>query len=398
VFFQRLVFGLMNPLRRLCVLLLALLPALAGSLPALAASENADPVKTKKELQQVKNRIEQLQKVIKTTQTQRSAAENDLKKVEQEIGATQRKLRDVQTQQSEAQTELDQLRAKQAELNAARERQRNAMRADITAAYRSGRQEYLKLVLNQESPELVSRLMKYYDYFRSARLERMSAFNQTLAEIASNESRIHTRMAELETLKADLVAEQERLQKAQERRKSLLATLDSSLQNRTAQVGQLKANQSNLEKVLRAVQESMADLPTNLGNSPFASLQGKLKWPTQGRMIHRFGAYREQGALRWNGVLIGAPSGSAVRAVHHGRVVFADWMRGFGNLIIVDHGRGYMSLYGHNESLLKSPGDWVRGGETIATSGSSGGQSQPGLYFEIRYKGSPVNPARWCRS
>jgi septal ring factor EnvC (AmiA/AmiB activator) len=162
-------------------------------------------------------------------------------------------------------------------------------------------------------------------------------------------------------------------------------------------VDQLKANQSALEKVLRAVQESMADLPANLGNSPFASLQGKLKWPAQGRMVHHFGAYREQGALRWNGVLIAAPPGSPVRAVHHGRVVFADWMRGFGNLIIVDHGGGYMSLYGHNESLLKGPGDWVRGGETLATSGNSGGQSQAGLYFEIRHKGTPVNPARWCR-
>lgn len=386
----------MSPLHRLCVLLVALLPVLVTSLPAHARSDT-DPATTKRELEQVKKRIDKLQQAIKSTRSERSAAENELKKVEQEIGSTRGKLREVQAQQNEAQAQLAKLEAQQKELHAAMERQRSAMRGDIVAAYRSGRQEYLKLVLNQEEPERLSRLMKYYDYFRGARLQRLNAFNQTLSDIASNEIQIQDRMAELDTLKTDLEAEQEQLQEAQGRRKSLLAKLDSSLQNRTAQVGQLKANQSELEKVLRAVQESLADLPANLGQKPFASLAGKLKWPTSGRMLYRFGAYREQGALRWNGVLIGAPPGSAVRAVHNGRVVFSDWMRGFGNLIIIDHGGGYMSLYGHNETFLRGPGDWVRGGETIATSGSSGGQNQAGLYFEIRHKGSPVNPARWCR-
>lgn len=383
----------MNPLLRLCVLVCALL--LAG-VPALARSD-ADPATTKRELDQVKKRIDQLQKTINSTRSQRSSAENALKKVEQNIGNTRRKLRDVQSQQNQAQAQLAKLEAEQKALRAAIERQREAMRADIVAAYRSGRQEYLKLVLNQEEPERLSRLMKYYDYFRAARLQRLNTFNQTLADIASNESQIAERMTELDSLRSDLEAEQARLQQSQKERKSLLAKLDSSLKGHTAQVGQLKANQSELEKVLRAVQQSLADLPHHLGNQPFASLKGKLKWPSRGRLLHRYGSQREQGALRWNGVLLGSPAGSAVHAVHHGRVVFADWMRGFGNLIIVDHGGGYMSLYGHNDSLLKSPGDWVRGGETIATSGNSGGQTQAGLYFEIRHKGNPVNPAIWCR-
>lgn len=387
----------MTRLRRLTVVLFALQLGMFCSVHAWAKSDAADPVTTKKEIQQVKKRIDQLQQLIKTTQTQRSAAENDLKQAEQDISVTKRKLRDVHAQQNEATTKLAQLETAQAKLKSAKDRQRSAMKADITAAYRSGRQEYLKLVLNQEDPEKVSRLMKYYDYFRAARLDRISAFNQTLSDIASNEEQINARMLELESLKGDLVEEEARLQKAQDRRKSLLAKLDASLKNNSTKVDQLKANQSNLEKVLHTVQESLADLPTSLGSTPFAKLQGKLKWPTQGRLAHRFGAYRENGALRWNGVLIGANPGSAVRAVHHGRVVFADWMRGFGNLIIIDHGGGYMTLYGHNEALLKSPGDWVRGGDTIATSGNSGGQNQAGLYFEIRKNGSPVNPARFCR-
>lgn len=385
----------MTRLRHLPVLLILL--TLTGNPPAWAAGNNADPATTKKELRQVKQRIEQLQQKIKSTQAQRSSAENELRKTEQEIGATKRKLRDVQTQQRDAETRLVQLEQAQRELIAAKERQRDAMRANISAAYRSGRQEYLKLLLNQEHPDQLSRLMKYYDYFRAARLERIAAFNQTLEDIARNEEEIAARVQELDGLKQTLLAEEERLQQAQQKRKSLLASLDTSLKSSNQQVGQLKANQSELEKVLKAVQESLNDLPSSLGKTPFAQLRGKLKWPTQGRMLHRFGAWREQGALRWNGVLIGADSGSTVRAVHHGRVVFADWMRGFGNLIIVDHGGGYMSLYGHNESLLKSPGDWVRNGDAIALSGNSGGQNRPGLYFEIRYKGKPVNPAQWCK-
>lgn len=383
----------MNSLPSLCLLLLALLAS-----PLVQAGGESDPATTKRELEQVKKRIDQLQKAIATTRSQRSAAENALKKAEQDIGNIRRKLRDVQSQQSQAQAQLAQLENERTALRAAVERQRDAMRADVVAAYRSGRQEYLKLLLNQEDPARLSRTLKYYEYFRTARLQRLDAFSQTLADLAHTESEIEARVAELARLRTDLEAEQARLQQAQEQRKSVLAQLDSALKDRTAQVNQLKANQAELEKVLRAVQESLADLPHHLGSAPFASLKGKLKWPTQGRVLHSFGSQREQGALRWNGVLLGAPAGSAVHAVHHGRVVFADWMRGFGNLIIVDHGGGYMSLYGHNDSLLKSPGDWVRGGEAIATSGNSGGQSQAGLYFEIRHKGAPVNPALWCRN
>lgn len=378
------------------LLVLVLLTIWVGSGPLLADT-TADPVKTQRELEQVKKRIQGLQKNIQSTQTQRSSEEKALQKNEQAISAIQRKLRDVQEQQDKGRAEVAQLEDQQASLAKAKERQRAAMRADVITAWRSGRQEYLKLLLNQQDPLQVSRQIKYYDYFRAARLERMTAFNQLLAEMADNETRLQQQLEHLKTLATELASEQEQLQAAKAERKTLLARLDASLKQDSAQVNRLKANQGALEKVLKALQDALSDLPTNLGKQPFAGLRGKLKWPSKGQMLHRFGTAREQGTLRWNGVLIGVPPNSAVRAVHHGRVVFSDWMRGFGNLIIIDHGGGYMSLYGHNESLLKGPGDWVRGGDTIATSGSSGGQNQPGLYFEIRHKGEPVDPARWCR-
>ncbi|HCB40252.1 MAG TPA: ATPase, partial [Gammaproteobacteria bacterium] len=341
--------------------------------------------------------IQDLQKDIKRTQSRRSATEQALQKAEQAISDTRRKLREVNRSMTQSEAKLAELRRAQQDLNRAKEAQRAALKQDINAAYRAGRQEYVKLLLNQEQPDKMARLMKYYDYYHQARMARIQAFNQTLRDIKDNEISINEEVAELSTLKQALANEQQQLQAAKERRKQALAKLDSSLKNDASRVTSLKASQAELEEILHQVQATLSDLPSNVGKQPFAQLKGKLAWPSQGRVIKRFGNRRDSGALRWNGVLIRTAEGSTVKAVHHGRVVFSDWMRGFGMLTIVDHGDGYLSLYGHNETLLKSPGDWVDGGEVIAYSGRSGGQEQASLYFEIRKNGKPENPSRWCR-
>ncbi|HAG92908.1 MAG: hypothetical protein CMK83_25385 [Pseudomonadales bacterium] len=364
---------------------------------AFPVSASVDPVATKKELQQIQNRIQDLQKDIKRTQSRRSATEQALQKAEQAISDTRRKLREVNRSMTQSEAKLAELRRAQQDLNRAKEAQRAALKQDINAAYRAGRQEYVKLLLNQEQPDKMARLMKYYDYYHQARMARIQAFNQTLRDIKDNEISINEEVAELSTLKQALANEQQQLQAAKERRKQALAKLDSSLKNDASRVTSLKASQAELEEILHQVQATLSDLPSNVGKQPFAQLKGKLAWPSQGRVIKRFGNRRDSGALRWNGVLIRTAEGSTVKAVHHGRVVFSDWMRGFGMLTIVDHGDGYLSLYGHNETLLKSPGDWVDGGEVIAYSGRSGGQEQASLYFEIRKNGKPENPSRWCR-
>ncbi|RLT89237.1 MULTISPECIES: murein hydrolase activator EnvC family protein [unclassified Ketobacter] len=364
---------------------------------AFPVSASVDPVATKKELQQIQNRIQDLQKDIKRTQSRRSATEQALQKAEQAISDTRRKLREVNRSMTQSEAKLAELRRAQQDLNRAKEAQRAALKQDINAAYRAGRQEYVKLLLNQEQPDKMARLMKYYDYYHQARMARIQAFNQTLRDIKDNEISINEEVAELSTLKQALANEQQQLQAAKEQRKQALAKLDSSLKNDASRVTSLKASQAELEEILHQVQATLSDLPSNVGKQPFAQLKGKLAWPSQGRVIKRFGNRRDSGALRWNGVLIRTAEGSTVKAVHHGRVVFSDWMRGFGMLTIVDHGDGYLSLYGHNETLLKSPGDWVDGGEVIAYSGRSGGQEQASLYFEIRKNGKPENPSRWCR-
>ena len=376
--------------------LLVLVLTLFGTGSVLASSQ-VDPVKTKKELQQIKSRISQLQDKIKSTLTQRDAAEKQLEQTEEDISNIRRKMRDAQAAQDQARKKLAELRQTQQQLNQAKARQKAALAADVNAAFRAGREEYIKLLLNQEDPEKLSRQLKYYQYFRDARIQRIDAFNNTLNAIADNEIQINGRVAELDTLKTQLSQEQDRLTNAQQRRQTLLAGLNSALKDSNSRVNQLKSNQADLEKVLQAVQESLSDLPRNLGSHPFGSLKGKLRWPSPGRISHHFGSMRDNGVMRWNGVLIDSPNGSPIRSIQNGRVVFAGWMRGFGNLIIVDHGGGYLSLYGHAESLLKSPGDWIRAGDTIALTGDSGGLNPPGLYFEIRHNGKPVNPARWCR-
>ncbi len=379
-----------------CLLLASLL--LAGTpLFASESGKQPDPVATQKELKQVQEKLKRVQQTIKATQGKRSTAEKELKKAEQAIAASKNRLREVTTQQEEAQAEVTRLQAEQQRLEEDKARQQAAIKANIVTAYRSGRQEYIKMLLNQEDPQQLSRHLKFYDYFHAARRQKIDAFNQTLADLARNQEQMAVRIAELDSLRAELDQQQQKLQQAQEQRKALLAKLDAELKSSAGQVKQLQANQSNLEKVLKAVRDSLADLPKHTGSGPFGKLQGKLRWPSQGRMLRSFGSAREEGALRWNGVLIGVPEGSPVQAVAYGRVVFADWMRGFGNLIIIDHGAGYMSLYGQNESLTKTPGDWVNAGDLIARSGSTGGQNQAGLYFEIRHRGKPVNPALWCK-
>jgi len=186
--------------------------------------------------------------------------------------------------------------------------------------------------------------------------------------------------------------------KAQGHRKLVLTKLNKALQSKGAQLKHFKSSENDLQILLDAVQETLADLPANINSTPFALRRGKLTWPTKGRIKRRFGTRRSQGKLRWNGVLIKAKPGSAITAVHRGRVVYSDWLRGFGLLTILDHGDGYLSLYGRNEILNKEPGDWVEKGEIVAYNGNNTDKASAGLYFELRHQGKPINPAKWCKS
>jgi len=240
-------------------------------------------------------------------------------------------------------------------------------------------------------------MLAYFGYFSRARLAQIDDIRGTLLELENLQQSIEEKTRTLMTLQARQTAESEQLQKKKHARKDILARLTEELKNQGGELKRLKSDEHQLQELVYSLQELLSDIPADVSSDkPFKQLKGKLRWPTRGRLNQRFGAQRGNTGLTWQGVMIAAPEGGSVRAVSQGRVAFADWMRGFGLLLIIDHGDGYMSLYGHNQALYKEVGEWVDSGEVVATLGTSGGQSESALYFELRHKGRPINPLGWC--
>ena len=363
--------------------------------PSVFSDDRADMEKLQKD-------ITDLQKELKKVQGARTSVQQDLQKTETEMGDLQKKVEKIQQEINDQNKQIDNLHKQRDDLNKAREKQQKQASEQVRSAYELGQQPQFKVFLNQESPERISRMMKYHSYFMAAHALKMKTFLDTITQINDLEPQIAQKTEVLNQVKAQLDKEQQELAGAQTQRKQALAKINSTISNKDKELQDLQEDrrqlQSLLQKVARAT-TSLAATPSyvplpNAGEK-FSSRKGRLPWPTQGRIAHSFGSAQMDGQLQWNGILINANSGQAVTAVHYGRVVFADYFRGQGLLVIVDHGEGYLSLYAHNQHLLKKAGDPVRAGEAIANVGDSGGQNASGLYFEIRIDGKAVNPAEW---
>jgi septal ring factor EnvC (AmiA/AmiB activator) len=301
----------------------------------------------------------------------------------------------------ELRTELRRQRARGAELDAesarARERlgaERTALASQVRASYLTGRQEAIKLLLNQESPAQLGRMIVYYDYLNRARGRRIANVARELGHLAelANESLRVTQ--ELQSLEEAQQRELAGLEALRQDRAVEVASLDAAVESSEEAIGRLRSEEQRLSELVTELEALLATFPVD-SQEPFARTRGTLTWPIAGSALNDFGAARAGGQLIWNGIQLAAPGGTAVRAIYHGRVVYSDWLPGLGLLVIVDHGDGYMSLYGHNEALLRESGDWVIPGEVIAQVGDSGGQAQTALYFEIRRNGDPVDPRVW---
>jgi len=283
-------------------------------------------------------------------------------------------------------------------LEAALKTQREALAALLRSAYALGRNEELKLLLQQDDVAAIARVLAYHRYFQRARIGRIDQLSADLQQLAEVQDSIRQKAAELAATRDARSAEGQKLQSERTERAALLEQLDARLKEQGARVAALGKDEQALSELLEKLRDVFADIPKQLsGAEPFASMRGRLAWPLTGKVVVRFGATDDSGR-RSSGLLGSAKTGTPVHAVSHGRVAFADWLRGYGLMIIVDHGDGYLSLYGCNETLLKDVGDWVNAGETIATSGASGGQKTPGLYFELRTKGQAVDPRAWLRA
>jgi septal ring factor EnvC (AmiA/AmiB activator) len=264
----------------------------------------------------------------------------------------------------------------------------------VRAAYMSGGQERFRLLLNQRDPATIGRLLSYYRYFNDYRAGNIKVVNDHINELATLRSQVAAEEARLAGLARERYDELGKLNAAQESRRSLLSTLQGRMASESREIEQLAAQEKDLARLIDELTSILSDYPIS-SEDPFSSHKGRLTWPVAGTLLHDFGQPRVSNNLKWNGVVLAAPRGREVRAVYHGRVVFSDWLAGLGLLVIVEHGEGYMTLYGYNETTMKNAGDWVAPGDVIATVGDSGGQARSALYFEIRRGTAPINPRDW---
>ena len=375
-----------------------LITVLCSLLLAISQPSAADDADNKRaEIKQLDKEMQSLKALLSRFRSQRSSLQNNLRKAEVDIGAVQQKIRFIQQQLKQQQRELQSLQHKRRELTTARQKQQKIIAQQVLAAYQIGQQKKLKVLLNQQQPEKLSRSLSYYDYFNRARSEQIEAYISIINELDVIEPKINSKAASLKTAKATLDQEYKSLQGSQKDRKKNLSQINSAIKTKDQHLKKIHSERTELERLLEAVEQTIANISIPNDYRPFAQLKGKLDWPIKGKPSNRFGSRRDGSKLKWQGLTIPSRAGTTINAIHHGRVVFADWLRGSGLLVIVDHGDGYMSLYAHNQSLLIETGDWVTAGDHIATVGNSGGQLSSGLYFEIRHNGKPTNPVRWCR-
>ena len=382
-----------RPLRQLA---LSTLVSAALFTPWASAQQSSDEDYQAK-LQQLQSAIEQLKTELSKVKSSRDALQNDLQSSEVDISDLLKKIDRLKGELASQKKQLTQLNHRQDELQQAQRDQQKHIAQHVNAAYRLGQQSQIKLLLNQEKPETVARLGKYYEYFLDARADKIDTYLDTIAELDAIKPKIEHRTRELQASQKSLRQRHQQLLSKQDERERALAKLSQSIQRKDDQLKQMAQDKQRLERLLEEVSAAIANLALPGDGQPFRQRRGKMNYPVKGKLLKRFGNNKAVGKLKWEGVLIGARAGAEVKAIHHGRVVFSDYLRGHGLLMIVDHGDGYMSLYAHNQSLLKETGDWVGSGDVLAKVGNTGGQTQAGLYFEIRHQGKPADPSRWCR-
>ena len=358
-----------------------------------------DKARKERELNQLNRKIQQLRQTIEVKESSKSSYTHQLRAIEKQIGEVSRQIRISNQAVKNKQKLLDRLQSDQKSILKEISMHNAQLSQQLHAAYTLGQQERVKLFFSQQNPMNLQRNFTYYEYFSNYRLKQIAASQLNYERLIENEHKTLAAKLELEKVLKQQQQQKSSLRSDQSQRENILAKLEKQLKNQGKHLSQLEDDAKELKSLIQSVTEIMAENSSDSGSTQnFSKLHGKLSWPVKGKVQNLYGQHKPPSNLRWQGVIINASPGNNVRAVAHGRVAFSDWLRGMGNLVIIDHGNGYLSLYGHNESLFKSPGEWVVAGDIIGSIGNSGGQSEPGLYFEIRKKGRPQNPARWCKT
>jgi septal ring factor EnvC (AmiA/AmiB activator) len=377
------------------VLVLAL--ALTAANPAHSA-DRAD-------LEALHSRIEALKNNLAGAEENRSEASDGLRASEQGVSEANRILHNIGLQQHSVKSDLVRVGEQTRALETSIASQQDQLGRLLAMHYASGRQDYLKLLLSGQDPNQTARDLHYYSYISRAQADFIRTLRNNLAGLAQLGRDARDKSAELADLDAKQREGLKQLQAQRAERRKVLARLATQIRAQHREIKSLQRDETRLSRLVEELAKAIAPsasgkrnekLPeSGRDNGVFAALKGKLRLPARGELINRFGTPRSDSGLSWKGLFIRSANGQEVRAVATGQVVFADWMRGFGNLMIIDHGQSYLTIYGNNEALLKQVGDTVSRGDAVATVGNSGGNPDSGLYFEIRHQGKAFDPMRW---
>jgi len=349
------------------------------------------------ELKELKARIEAIRKNIETDTQRRDAMAGELKNAELAVQSARVRVAEIRTQRLASERALGELRRDQNDTTRQIASERSALAAQLRAAYMAGEHEPIVLLLNQQEPGDLTRMFAYYGYFARARAEQLNAITDRLAHLELLTERAAAETERLKGLEAIQARETKQLVDARKERAQTLASIQTKIRTRADEAAQLERQAQALSRLIEELQRAARDFQ-KLPNQDFVRTKGKLPWPVTGKVLANFGELRAGGPLKWEGMLIGAASGSQVRAIFHGRVIYADYLYGMGLMVIVDHGDGYSSIYGHNEQLYCKVGDTVAPGDVLGTLGEpAGGEDRVALHFELRKGKQPLDTRQWLR-
>ncbi len=346
------------------------------------------------ELKDIQQQIKEKQAQIDQRLAESKKLQAQLRQAELNIAETAKALQETQTALDGNRTQQSQLRQEQIQIRQQQKQQQQVLASQLVNMYMAGNYDYAKMLFNLEDASKFERTLTYYQYLTDARKEQIDKFRALVAQLKRVDASLQEKQAELSRLESEQRKQNTLLVQQQSMREATLAQVKKQIDSEAAQIEQLQINEQALLKAIEEAESAAAQRPVNL--SGLSGLKGQLMVPTRGQLRDMFGK-RRQGQVRWKGVLFAGNTGAPVRAIYDGKVLYSDWLRGFGLVTVLDHGDGYMSLYGHNQALLKKAGDEVQAGETIALVGQSGGQNAPNLYFEIRHKGKAVDPVDWLK-
>ncbi len=387
------------PWAQVCLMLCVLALGLAVN-PAHAenTSSGQSTKQGEQHLEKLRTDITELQRYLKEVQKNHESLVKSLRNSDKDVADMSKQVEAIRRALREERQRLKKLQAEQRTLSQSQAQQQKVLKNIILASYKLGQQPKLKLLLNQQDASLLSRNMHYLQYFNHAHQEQILNFRTTLLKVNTVTEQVSAQKKSLQGKLATLKSSHELLKDKQDKQKLNARALNKTINSSDKKLVRLQADRQQLMAVLGKVEEVFLNYERSQESRPFKSLKGKLPSPFNHKPKKMFGRLQDNNKQKWLGWTFSGRAGSHVKAIHHGRVVFSDWLRGFGLLTIVDHGQGYMSLYARNQALLKSVGDWVETGEVISKLGRSGGFDNDALYFEIRYKGTPQNPKRWLKS